>query len=145
MQGLKHALPALLYLAACVLGALMVWDWLWQPDWWLCRRQEALCLRPLGWSGTVLLGLYGVLGVLILLVFGFMLYRFIRLGGARLEVNQADRLLLHKSVQEIRLLCQQHQYGKALMLVESLRQKYPGNRQVRELERRLNKALDHQQ
>jgi len=145
MQGLKYALPGLLYLLVSMLGALMVWDWLVTPDWWLCGGQEMLCLQPMGWPGSALLHLYGILGVLLLLAFGFMLYRFIRLGGARREVNQADRLLLHKTVQEIRNLCRQHQYGQALMLVESLRQKYPDNRQVRELEQRLNRALDHQQ
>ncbi|MEX0584336.1 MAG: hypothetical protein WEB07_01130 [Natronospirillum sp.] len=39
-------------------------------------------------------------------------------------------------------MCREGRFGHALMLVESLRQKYPDNRQLTELEQRLNLALD---
>ena len=142
MHRLKQWLPAIIYAAFAGLGLLMTVIWFTQSDWLFCHFTDALCVGDLGLTGLVLQTLVGMLGLFMAVVFGYMLYRVIRLGGARRVVNEADRLLMHKSIQEIRLLSEKGDYGKALMLVESLRQKYPDNRQIRELEQRLNRSLD---
>lgn len=145
MNVMKHWLPAMLYGVGAVLGITLAWTGFLQTDWVLCHLSKQLCISGLGLAGSMLDALVGSLGLVMAAVFSFMLYRFIRLGGARLVVNQADRLLLHRSIREIRQLCAQEQFGKALMLVESLRQKYPSNRQLQELESRLHRSLDQQE
>lgn len=142
MHRLKQWLPAIIYAAFVGLGLALAVTWFTQPDWLLCYFADALCVGSLGVTGLVLQSLMGLLGLFFALVFGYMLYRVIRLGGARRVVNEADRLLLRKSIQEIRQLSENGDFGKALMLVESLRQKYPDNRQIMELEKRLNRSLD---
>lgn len=49
-----------------------------------------------------------------------------------------------RAITDIRALCKQGEFGKALLLVETLRRKYPQNRQLHELEQRLHRALDDQ-
>ncbi len=142
---LKHHIPAMLYSLFAALGFAMLADGALGSDWVFCTWTAALCVGDLGRVGTILLALYGTLGLALLAAFGFMLYRVIRLGGARVRVNEDDRLLVGRAIGEIRELCQHGEYGKALLLVETLRRKYPDNRQLRELEKRLNKALDQQQ
>ncbi|MCH8551394.1 MAG: hypothetical protein LAT62_05620 [Natronospirillum sp.] len=138
----KRYIPASIYSALTVLGLAMLADGALGPDWVFCTWTSALCVGDLGRVGITLLALYGSLGMAIAGAFGFMLYRVLRLGGARVTVNHDDRLLVSRAIGEIRDLCQQGEYGKALFLVETLRRKYPDNRQLRELEKRLNKALD---
>lgn len=142
MHRLKQWLPAIIYAAFSGLGFLMALSWFTQPDWLFCRLTDALCVGTFGITGIILQALAGMVGLIMAVVFGYMLYRVIRLGGAHRVVNEADRLLMHKSIREIRQLCEKGDYGKALLLVESLRQKYPDNRQIRELEKRLNRSLD---
>lgn len=144
-QTLKHWLPAIIYALLSAVGVLLAWTGFLQSDWVFCYLSAGLCISGLGLVGMVLDALVGSLGLFMAISFGFMLYRVIRLGGARRVVNEADRLLLHRSILEIRQLCEQDQFGKALMLVESLRQKYPANKQLKELEARLHRSLDRQE
>lgn len=144
-QTLKHWLPAIIYALLSAVGVLLAWTGFLQSDWVFCYLSAGLCISGLGLVGMVLDALVGSLGLFMAISFGFMLYRVIRLGGARRVVNEADRLLLHRSILEIRQLCEQDQFGKALMLVESLRQKYPANKQLKELEARLHSSLDRQE
>lgn len=123
----------------------MIIDGLSGREWLLCQMSSSLCIGDFGSAGVVLRLLYSVVGLALSILSVFTLYRFLRLGGARQQRNEADRLLLQRAILEIRTLYRQQQYARALMLIESLRKKYPNNAQLRELETLLTRELDVQE
>lgn len=128
-----------------VLGLTLVIDGLSGREWLLCEVTATLCIADFGVSGLILRLLYSVVGLALTILSVFTLYRFLRLGGARQQRNEADRLLLQRAIVEIRTLYRQRQFARALMLIESLRKKYPNNAQLQELETLLARELDVQQ
>ncbi|MFY0664084.1 MAG: hypothetical protein JXQ97_05630 [Natronospirillum sp.] len=144
-QRFMRALPGVIYAAIMALGITMVIDGVSGREWLLCQLSNGLCVGDFGVAGTILRLLYSVVGLAVTILSVFTLYRYLRLGGARQQRNEADRLLLQRAIVEIRTLYRQRQYARALMLIESLRKKYPGNAQLRELEVLLTRELDVQE
>lgn len=83
MFRVKRHIPAMLYTLLSLLGLALLLDGALGSDWVFCRLTSALCVSGLGLVGTLLLALYGALGLLICVAFAAMLYRVLRQGGAR--------------------------------------------------------------